>query len=200
MTFGTSVTIEQTWPRVLERLLTAELAERGDPRRVLVMNFAVQGYVYEQMARVYQDKIAPYRPDLLIVPTHPHDMLPMAQAADDAEYDLRGWVMRTAIHDWIHKRVVNKWIPGVPKSAETRRRIREHVELTEVDAGELRPGGVDHRGRDIEAVVVDPVHSAGPDVLEEMAGATPEVEQADRFGPSTNQVEHHAIPHVGVLL
>ena len=129
MTFGTSVTIEQTWPRVLERLLTAELAERGDPRRVLVMNFAVQGYVYEQMARVYQDKIAPYRPDLLIVPTHPHDMLPMAQAADDAEYDLRDWVMRTAIHDWIHKRVVNKWIPGVPKSAETRRRIREHVEL-----------------------------------------------------------------------
>jgi hypothetical protein len=53
----------------------------------------------------------------------------MPRAADDAEYDLRRWVMRTAIHDWIHKRVANRWIPAVPKSREARRVARDYEEL-----------------------------------------------------------------------
>ena len=62
--------------------LAKSLQKSGDSRTVEVMNFAVQGYVFEQMARVYEDKIRPYAPDLLIVPVHPHDIVPMAPAEE----------------------------------------------------------------------------------------------------------------------
>ena len=65
MTFGTSVPIEETWGRQLEEALVKDFAARGVHRMPLVMNFAVQGYVFEQMARVYEDRIHPWRPDLL---------------------------------------------------------------------------------------------------------------------------------------
>jgi lysophospholipase L1-like esterase len=119
MTYGTHVPIEQTWGRQLERLLADDFAARGVEREPLVMNFAVQGYVFEQMARVYEDAIAPYRPDLLIVPCHPHDITPMKPAQDDAEYDFRTLILRTAVFDWLNRNVINRWIPPpAPRPAE----------------------------------------------------------------------------------
>jgi lysophospholipase L1-like esterase len=114
MTYGTSVPVEQTYPRVLEEQLAAELSARGDNRRALVMNFAVQGYAFEQMARVYEDLIRHWRPDLLIVPMHPHDITPMGPAQDDPDYEFREWILRSATYDLLQRHVINRWIPPPP--------------------------------------------------------------------------------------
>lgn len=111
MTYGTSVHIEESWPRVLEQRLQAELESRGDGREVLVMNFAVQGYVLEQMLRNYEDNVRPFRPDLVLVPQHTLDALPMRYTRDDAEYKYRRTYVRTAIHDFLNREAVGKWIP-----------------------------------------------------------------------------------------
>jgi len=118
MTFGTSVAIEDTWGRQLEDALARDFAARGVKRTPIVMNFAVQGYVFEQMARVYEDQIRPYRPDLLIVPMHPHDITPMKPAQDDPDYEFRTLVLRSATYDWLNRHVINRWMPPPPPSAE----------------------------------------------------------------------------------
>ncbi len=118
MTFGTSVAIEDTWGRQLEDALAKDFAERGVQRTPIVMNFAVQGYVFEQMARVYEDQIRPYRPDLLIVPMHPHDITPMKPALDDPDYEFRSLILRSATYDWLNRNVINRWMPPPPPSAE----------------------------------------------------------------------------------
>ncbi|RKY18771.1 MAG: hypothetical protein DRQ55_12395 [Planctomycetota bacterium] len=124
MSFGTSVPIEGVYSRQLERLLQVELDSRGDDRRALVMNFAVQGYVFEQMARVYDDIAARWRPDLLVVPFHPHDIMPMRPSADDADYDFRTWVLRSATYDMLERHVIDRWLPPVPpKAAESVRSL-----------------------------------------------------------------------------
>jgi hypothetical protein len=117
MTFGTSVPVERIYTRQLEAFLQERLDAAGDPRRALVMNFAVQGYVFEQMARVYDDRIRPYRPDLMVVPFHPHDIMPMRPSADDADYDFRTWVLRSATYDWLERHVIDRWLPPVPTPA-----------------------------------------------------------------------------------
>jgi hypothetical protein len=126
MTYGSSVEVERIWPRLLEAPLAAELARRGDRRSALVMNFAVQGYVFEQMARVYEDVVRRWRPDVLIVPVVPHDVGPMPPALDDPDYGFRLWVVRTATYDWLRKRVIDRWLPkppapNAPALAEMRR-------------------------------------------------------------------------------
>jgi hypothetical protein len=99
---------------VLEDRLRADFAARGVSREPLVMNFAVQGYVFEQMARVYEDIIRPWRPDLLIVPTHPHDITPMKPAQDDPDYEFRDWILRSATYDLLQTHVIDRWIPAPP--------------------------------------------------------------------------------------
>ena len=129
ITYGMGVSIDETFGRALERRLVEHFAAAGDPRSVLVMNFAVQGYVFEQMARVYEDVIAPFRPDVLIVPHHPHDIAPMAPASDDPEYDLRTWVLRTALYDWLNRFVIDRWITPVPPSAEVKAAKIAYIDL-----------------------------------------------------------------------
>lgn len=135
MTYGTSVPVEQVYTRVLEDRLAELLAARGSTRRALVMNFAVQGYNFEQMARVYEDVVRPYRPDLLVVPLHPHDIMPMAPAIDDPEYGFRRLVMRTATYDLLVRHVIDRWIPPVPADAQARAKAREFAKL-DLDLGE----------------------------------------------------------------
>lgn len=125
MTFGTSVPIEQTWPRVLEDLLREDFRARGVAREPLVMNFAVQGYVFEQMARVYDDLIRCWRPNLVFVPTHPHDITPMKPAQDDPDYEFRDLILRTATYDLLQTHVINRWVPLPPPPATPVRTRRD---------------------------------------------------------------------------
>jgi lysophospholipase L1-like esterase len=122
-TYGTSVTVEDTYARRLEQLLADELARRGGGRQALVMNFAVQGYRLEQMARVYEDLVAPFRPDVLLVACHVGDALPMPPSADEPEYDFRDWVARSATFDLLARHVIDRWVPPAqvrdPWRAET---------------------------------------------------------------------------------
>jgi lysophospholipase L1-like esterase len=117
MTYGTSVEHAETWPEVLERALQAALDASGDARRAQVMNFAVQGYQLEQMARNYEVNVRPFRPDFLLVPALAHDVFPMRASEDDADYVFRDWVLRSATYDWLRKRVMDKWIPPPGASA-----------------------------------------------------------------------------------
>jgi lysophospholipase L1-like esterase/TolA-binding protein len=115
-TYGTSVAVEDTYARRLEELLAYELARRGSGRQALVMNFAVQGYRLEQMARVYEDLVAPFRPDVLLVACHVGDALPMPPSVDEPEYDFRDWVARSAVFDLLARHVIDRWVP--PAEAE----------------------------------------------------------------------------------
>ncbi len=116
ITYGSGVAIEDTWPRELERLLRVEFERRGDQRRVVVMNFACQGYVFEQMARVFETQIEDYQPDLLIVPSLPPDIRPMPPPNAPADYPLREWVVRTSIYEMLQDRVIDRWIPPPERS------------------------------------------------------------------------------------
>lgn len=112
--YGTSVEFDRIWTQQLERILAEDFARRGDTRRVLVMNFAVQGYVFEQMARTYERVIRPWQPDVLIVPCLPHDVVPMEPSADDPDYAFRRLVLRSATYDWLRRNVIDRWIPRPP--------------------------------------------------------------------------------------
>ena len=109
ITYGTSVHVEDTWARVLEERLRRDFEERGVEREPLVMNFAVQGYVFEQMARVYEDTIRAFRPDLLIVPTIPHDVMEFERGKDAIDFPYRRLLMRTAANDYVTK-AVTPWV------------------------------------------------------------------------------------------
>jgi lysophospholipase L1-like esterase len=130
ITYGTSVPTEQTYARVLEDQLSAELAASGDPRRALVMNFAVQGYVFEQMARVYEDSISQWRPDLLIVPMHPHDITPMGPSQDDPDYEFRQWILRSGTYDLLQRHVINRWIPRPPAKDRSTQRAWQKLDAS----------------------------------------------------------------------
>ena len=197
MTFGTSVPIEQVFSRDLEDLLAAELKRRGDPRTALAMNFAVQGYCLEQSARVYEDIVRTYRPDLLVVPLHPQDVQPMKPAGDEGEWGLRRWVMRTATYDLLLRNVFNRWMPPVPLDAEKRATIREW-ELIE-DSLKQRPFAKDNHGY-FEAAgqrldqVVEMARADGTRVVLVYLPAwrkhfQPEVRNADAY--FSNWLKHH---------
>ncbi|MBM3975935.1 MAG: hypothetical protein FJ299_02960 [Planctomycetes bacterium] len=113
-TYGTSVAFADIWSQQLERLLQEDFLRRGDARRVLVMNFAVQGYVFEQMARTYERVIRPWQPNLLIVPCLPHDVVLMDPSSDDADYAFRRHVLRTATYDLLRRHVIDRWMPKPP--------------------------------------------------------------------------------------
>ncbi|QDU69676.1 SGNH/GDSL hydrolase family protein [Engelhardtia mirabilis] len=111
LTFGSGVTEQQTWPRVLEQLLNDELDARGEERDVFVLNFAVEAYTLEQMARTYEDRIRPFEPDLLLWATVAKDIrfvdlihVPTGEAP-------RRFESRTAIFAMLNEHVINRWIP-----------------------------------------------------------------------------------------
>jgi len=62
-TFGEGVKEADTWPRQLERLLTA----RMPGRRVEVINAGVQAYDTKDAAALYLLKLAAYKPDAVII-------------------------------------------------------------------------------------------------------------------------------------
>jgi len=106
MTYGSGVPTEATFGRELERRIAAEFEQRGDTRQVLVMNFAVMGYVFEQMARTYERSIRPFRPDLLVVGTATHDVVPFEGGPQELDFPYRHRIVLTATHDLLLERVM----------------------------------------------------------------------------------------------
>jgi len=70
MTFGHGVEVDEAFPSVLERLY----AERGDGRRVDVVNAAVKGYGTDQYYALFQHRLRRLQPDLLIVAFYLNDV------------------------------------------------------------------------------------------------------------------------------
>lgn len=114
MTYGSSVEDGDVWTVQLQELLVEELRRRGDQRPVHVQNFAVQGYVFEQMARTFEQRIAPFLPDILLVPNTTYDLAPMPRPEPSFDYPLRPWVVRTAISDFALRKVQGRWMPRPP--------------------------------------------------------------------------------------
>jgi hypothetical protein len=138
LTYGSSVRVEDVYTRRLEDRLAQALSSRGSPRRALVMNFAVQGYCLEQMARVYEDLVRPYRPDLLVVPFHPRDVVSMAPSSDEPGGIVRRWMLRTAIHDVLARHVIDRWLP--PGSSVWRDEVLDRTpEALAVNLGPFAP-------------------------------------------------------------
>jgi hypothetical protein len=120
LSFGTGVAIEETWPRQLEALLAESLRAADDRRQALVMNFACEAYVLEQMARCYEDEVRPFRPDIVIFALSARDVTPMRPSVDEPDYAFRDWIVKTALYDFLYDRVINRWLapPPSPSSAE----------------------------------------------------------------------------------
>ncbi|QDU66158.1 hypothetical protein [Engelhardtia mirabilis] len=115
LTYGTGVEVEQTWPRVLEAALDGAL---GPGRDAVVMNFAVAGYTFEQMARVFDDQVAPGQPALVLWPVTARDMGLMAPTRELADYPLRRLVVRTAIHDMLLDSLLRNRIADIRSEPE----------------------------------------------------------------------------------
>ncbi len=98
ITFGRDVAPEDIWCRELE----SELQSRGG-NAVEVRNFAVPGYVIEQYERVFEDIVAPTRPEIVVVTVAPYSIWPMQVRADSAFVPLRRWILRTAIFECFDK-------------------------------------------------------------------------------------------------
>ncbi|HKE01134.1 MAG TPA: hypothetical protein VKE69_09000, partial [Planctomycetota bacterium] len=99
VTFGLRVRAEETWGRVLEeRLRAARPAE--------VMNFAVPGWVLEQMARAYEDVVRPFRPDVVVFTSFPNDLVPLPANAGRRPTRLRKWLRSTATWDFASRHLI----------------------------------------------------------------------------------------------
>ncbi len=114
LTYGSGVVIEETWPRAMEAVLQAEFEARGRTERVEVMNFAVQGYTFEQMARAYERLVLSHQPELLMIPLLTQDYRAARPPVVDADYPLKNRVLRTATYEMLRDRVIGKWIPTAP--------------------------------------------------------------------------------------
>lgn len=99
--YGHRVPIEETLGRQLEVLLREEVSDDA-----LVMNFSMPGYVFEQMARVWEDDVRPFRPDVLIVTINAFSARPMQYFKEGPAFPLRDFVLGTATYDFLRRGVL----------------------------------------------------------------------------------------------
>lgn len=95
MHYGPCNAEEDLWMRKLELSLQAAEPER----ECLVMNFAVTGYVFEQMSRVWEDQIRAWRPDIVIIGVNAWMARPMRILESRQVSPVRGWIEQTATFD-----------------------------------------------------------------------------------------------------
>jgi lysophospholipase L1-like esterase len=110
LTFGTGVAAEHTWPEVLERGLASAGALGGAARRVEVMNFAVEGYVLEQEARVAEDCALDWRPDVVLFALIVPDVAPMPAPEGMPALALPAWLVKSATFAWLSEAVMQRWL------------------------------------------------------------------------------------------
>lgn len=110
---GGGLAVEQRFDTLLAEKLRAELARRGDARAVETLNFALPGYAFEQSARIWEDEVRAFRPDVLLVPILPYDVRPMRAMQDAPRYPFSGFVRRSATRDWVQRSLFGGWGAGV---------------------------------------------------------------------------------------
>jgi lysophospholipase L1-like esterase len=110
---GGGLEIEQRCDRVLAREMQARLDAAGDPRRVETLDFALPGYTFEQCARIWEDEVRPFRPDVLLVTLLPYDVRPMRRMRDAPRYPFSRWVGRSATRDWVQRTLLGGWGAGM---------------------------------------------------------------------------------------
>ena len=101
LTFGTGVLIEETWGRQLEKRIKERDARLGIQREVVVMNSSSQGFVLEQMVRTYGRFARAFRPDLVLIGTVPHDIVPYYPTPAPLESPYRRTIALTALHRFL---------------------------------------------------------------------------------------------------
>ena len=133
LTFGAGVTIEETWGRRLESLIKEDDANRGIEREVLVMNFASQGFVLDQMVLAYERFARAFHPDLVLIGTVPHDIVPHCPAPAPSDSPFRRTIAMTDFHHLLsqtaigplHTQLTTPW--GVDRQRERALRIEAAV-------------------------------------------------------------------------
>ncbi|MBI5432538.1 MAG: hypothetical protein HZA52_06890 [Planctomycetes bacterium] len=113
---GNRIRVEQRCDRQLEELAARRLDDGANARPLLAMNFAQPGYTFEQMARVWEDLVRPFRPDVLIVPLCAYDIRPMRASIDRVHYPLWRTVESSALFD-LYKRIAGGgWHPELARA------------------------------------------------------------------------------------
>ena len=111
MTYGICVPYEDIYSKLLEDKLKEDFQRRGIKKRPVVMNFAVQNYVFLQGTLIYEDEIRNWKPDLVVAPLSPHTVLPFGGGEPPIEFPYASSVLRTASYDYLFK----KWISPMTK-------------------------------------------------------------------------------------
>jgi lysophospholipase L1-like esterase len=96
--YGHKIEVEE----ILSRQLEARLREHVAPD-AQVMNFAMLGYVFEQMARVWEDDVRAFRPDVLVVTVNAFSARPMVEFEEGPTFPLRDFLLRSAIYDYLNR-------------------------------------------------------------------------------------------------
>ena len=107
MTYGICVPYEDIYSKLLEDKLREDFQRRGIDKKPVVMNFAVQNYVFMQGALIYEHEISNWKPDLLVAPLSPHAILPFGGGEPPIEFPYAQSVLRTASYDYLFKKWIN---------------------------------------------------------------------------------------------
>lgn len=110
---GGHVALERRCDRELETRLNRRLRQLAPARGVRSLNFAQPGYTFEQMARVWEDLVRPYRPAVLIVPLTCYDVRPMWPSYDRARYPFWRTLESSALFDAYQRVRGGGWRPEV---------------------------------------------------------------------------------------
>ena len=106
MHYGPAIEEGALWPRRLEESLREELGPD-----VLVMNFAVVGYVFEQCARVWEDQVRAWRPDVVVLGVNSGFARPMRYLHRPRRGYLGDLVESSATYEWLQSLALEERAP-----------------------------------------------------------------------------------------
>ena len=106
-TFGKGVLESECWPRVLESILRARLADR----RVLVANLGHNGYSGKAYERIFQSLGAPLEPQVVVVGYNLNDFPNAIQAVDRKVFQERGLrkLLSQDVRDFMGRFALYRW-------------------------------------------------------------------------------------------
>lgn len=101
VSYGVGVESEERWTTRLESRLRA-----GAAPGACVLDLAVPGYTLEQMLAVYEELARPMQPEAVVLDLADYSIRPMLGSREPADFPLSRWVRRTALFDFLRRKVV----------------------------------------------------------------------------------------------